>query len=303
VSPVVECERPGVAYVDLVGLEALYGEGLPAAILACAPATLLPRFGSAPGKFPAFVAASEAGPGETWSVEPEELRAFLSPRSIELLPLDHSTRRWMRLLGIATLGELTALPRHAVQAEFGAKGSLAWDLASGRDDRSVMAEPYVERVVEMMEFGPPLVSRDAILVALEPMLVRAIRQPLARNRFVRALLLSVTTEQGRVWRRSFTLKEPSGDRDRLWRILRTLVEYAELPGSVRELRLELARLTREAGRQTQLFREQARRKEDLEETLRQLKTRYGQCPVSRVVEVEPWSRVPERRMALIDFDP
>jgi DNA polymerase-4/protein ImuB len=140
-------------------------------------------------------------------------------------------------------------------------------------------------------------------VALEPMLVRALRQPSVHHRFVRALVLYATTEQGRAWRRNFTLKEPSGDRDRLWRIVRTLVEYAELPGTITELRLELAGLTREGGRQTQLFREQARRKEELEETLRQLKTRYGQCSVSRVVEVEPWSRVPERRMALVDFDP
>ena len=40
----------------------------------------------------------------------------------------------------------------------------------------------------------------------------------------------------------------------------------------------------------------------LEESLRQLKARYGYCPVGRVVEMEPWSRVPERRLALIDFD-
>jgi DNA polymerase-4/protein ImuB len=43
-------------------------------------------------------------------------------------------------------------------------------------------------------------------------------------------------------------------------------------------------------------------RERLEEALRQLKARYGYCPVGRVVEMEPWNRVPERRLALIDFD-
>jgi len=37
--------------------------------------------------------------------------------------------------------------------------------------------------------------------------------------------------------------------------------------------------------------------------VRQLKARYGRSPVAQVVEVEPWSRIPERRHALIDYDP
>ena len=44
-------------------------------------------------------------------------------------------------------------------------------------------------------------------------------------------------------------------------------------------------------------------RERLEESLRQLKARYGYCPVGQVVEMEPWSRIPERRLGLIDFDP
>jgi DNA polymerase-4/protein ImuB len=45
-----------------------------------------------------------------------------------------------------------------------------------------------------------------------------------------------------------------------------------------------------------------RLREQLEDALRQLKARYGYCPVGRVVEVEPWSRIPEQRLALIDYD-
>ena len=52
-----------------------------------------------------------------------------------------------------------------------------------------------------------------------------------------------------------------------------------------------------------LFREYARRREQLDEMTRHLKVRYGQSPLRRVVAVEPWSRIPERRHALIDYDP
>jgi DNA polymerase-4/protein ImuB len=34
-----------------------------------------------------------------------------------------------------------------------------------------------------------------------------------------------------------------------------------------------------------------------------LKQRYGPSPLFRIVEVEPWSRIPERRHALVSFDP
>jgi DNA polymerase-4/protein ImuB len=37
--------------------------------------------------------------------------------------------------------------------------------------------------------------------------------------------------------------------------------------------------------------------------IHQLKHRYGESPLYHVVEVEPWSRIPERRHALISYDP
>lgn len=304
VSPIVQREeQPGVAFVDLTGLDRLYGESLPAMLLDCAPIALKPRLGIAPGKFPALAAASTAGPGDVITITGSEVIAFLAPRSINLLPLDDEALRRMRLLGIGTLGALAALPRQAIQAQFGRSGVIAWELARGVDGRPVLPEPYVERIIEALDFGPPLVSREAVLMALQTMLTRSLRQPLVQHRVVRAVAVSAVTERDRRWNRLLTLKEPTGDRDRLWVALRTIIDYADLPGAIATLRLELSGLTGEGEKQVQLFRERARRQEELEEMLRQLKARYGHCPVGRVVEVEPWSRVPERRMALVDFDP
>ncbi|HWO93288.1 MAG TPA: DNA polymerase Y family protein [Dehalococcoidia bacterium] len=303
VSPIVERGGLGVTYADLTGLERLYGPRLPEALLVCAPPMLAPRLGIAWGKFPALAAAAFAEPGTPLLVPRSETAGFLSPQSVDLLPLPSDAHRRLRMLDIRTVGAFAALPRSAVQAQFGATGALAWDLAHGNDDRPLDPEPHTERIVEVLEFAPPLTGRDAVLMALEQMLVRALRQPGARNRFARGLFIRAATERGRSWSRRYTLKEPSSDRVRLAAILRTLVEYAEFPGALLELRLELTDLTREGGQQAQLFRERTRVREELETTLRQLKTRYGHCPVGRVVEVEPWSRVPERRMALVDYDP
>ncbi|MCA9849818.1 MAG: DNA polymerase Y family protein, partial [Dehalococcoidia bacterium] len=99
------------------------------------------------------------------------------------------------------------------------------------------------------------------------------------------------------------LREPSGDRARLWTALRPHVEYAEFPGPIARIELELAGLTAESARQQSLFQEQTRRREQLDEMVRHLKVRFGTSPVARVVAVEPWHRLPERRFALLDYDP
>jgi DNA polymerase-4/protein ImuB len=68
--------------------------------------------------------------------------------------------------------------------------------------------------------------------------------------------------------------------------------------------LEFLGLTGETGKQRSLlFAEQARRRAQLLAALRQLKQQFGgESLVTRMVEVEPWSRIPERRYALIDYD-
>ena len=41
----------------------------------------------------------------------------------------------------------------------------------------------------------------------------------------------------------------------------------------------------------------------LREAVKELKLKLGYSPLYRVVEVDPWSRIPERRHALLNFDP
>ena len=41
----------------------------------------------------------------------------------------------------------------------------------------------------------------------------------------------------------------------------------------------------------------------LQEAVKELKLKLGHSPLYRVVEVDPWSRIPERRHALLNFEP
>jgi len=230
---------------------------------------------------------------------------FLAPERVSRLPLPPDAIERLRLLGIHTCGEFAALPRHAVEAQFGFPGGIAWDAARGDDPRPLRPRPVArERVVEQMQAEPPLVSREAILHGLEQMLGRALRHPRARHRFVRSLRLRAETERGGLWEREQILREPLGDRGRLWMTIRTLVEYAEFPGPFSVISLELGGLTDESGRQRSLFdTDRVRRAEQLDEMVRHLKVRFGESPITRVVEIEPWHRLPERRYGLLEYDP
>ena len=47
---------------------------------------------------------------------------------------------------------------------------------------------------------------------------------------------------------------------------------------------------------------QTQRQDRIEAAIRQIKAHYGRTLIARIVEAEPWSRIPERRYALIDYD-
>ena len=309
VSPLVEEAAPGVVYADLGGLEGLYPRpgDLERALLADAlpglGAGLGARLGVAGARFTAYAAAHAAPPGEWRRIADEDAEAFLAPLPTQWLPLGAAEQGWLRLLGLETLGDLAALSRHAVEAQFGPAGGLAWLAARGRDPAPLRPRPFRERVRENAQAQPPLVSREAVERTVEQLLGRALRQPQMRRRFVRVVRVQATSEDEQAWVRTRVLKEPAGDRARLWTAIRPSLEAAELPGPIAELTLELGGLTAESGRQAGLFRDYARRREQLDEMVRHLKLRYGQSPLQRVIPIEPWSRIPERRHALIDYDP
>ncbi len=307
VSPLIEEEKPGVVFADLRGTEGLYPrlEDLRKVVFAGIPEELCPRIGVAGHRFTAWVAASRAEPGTLQHVSIKDAASFLAPRAVSWLPLDAEVVARLRLLGIKTCGQFAALPRHAVEAQFGFPGGLAWLAACGEDPAPIRPRPWEqERVVEVVEAEPPLVSREAILHALDQMLGRALHQPRARHRFVRLVRLRAEGERGGLWERHQVLREPLGDRARLWTVIQSAVEVAELPGPLTLISLELGGLTAESGRQRNLFdTDRTRRREELDEMVRHLKVRFGQSPLARVVEVEPWHRLPEHRRALLEYDP
>ena len=305
VSPLVEENAPGIVYADLQGLEGLYPrwELLERTLRAGLPDALQARLGIADRKFTAYAAAHSAPAGGSRVIEARESQDFLAPQSVRLLPLDTERVERLSLLSLRTLGELGALPRPAVAAQFGLPGGWAWDAAHGRDTTPIFSIEAEELVSEALEAEPPLVSRDAVDYGMRQLLGRALRHPDAIGRFVRTLRLEVRAEDERIWQHRHVLKEPAASRETIWRILCQILDQAEYPAPVVQLSLTLVALSAESGRQASLFPGRVRYRRRLNTMVQEMKARYGASPVKRLVEVEPWSRIPERRYALMDFDP
>jgi DNA polymerase-4/protein ImuB len=150
----------------------------------------------------------------------------------------------------------------------------------------------------------PTVNAGALIIAARQLVGRLLQHPRMRYRQVRQFRLRLSLLDGGSWERALTFKEPLGDEESLVYVVKKLIEPLQLAGPVEEMTLEFVDLTGELGKQRSLlFAEQTRRRAQLIGALRQLKTRFGgDAQVARVVEVEPWSRIPERRYALIDYD-
>jgi DNA polymerase-4/protein ImuB len=126
---------------------------------------------------------------------------------------------------------------------------------------------------------------------------RAIQHRGARKVRIRAIY-----ESSDSWEKQITMRDPARG-DRLFELLRLRFQALELPQPVSDLAIELSELTKETARQEFLEGLRAIQTRPLIEAAQQLKSRYGASPLLHIVEVEPWSRIPERRHALMPYDP
>ena len=86
-------------------------------------------------------------------------------------------------------------------------------------------------------------------------------------------------------------------------MLKNALEAIEIPGPLEDIRMIVSDTAGESGIQSSLFIE-VRKQQQLREVMQQLKVRLRtRPPIYKVLDVEPWSRIPERRQALVEFAP
>jgi protein ImuB len=232
------------------------------------------------------------------------VRTFLAPLPVGLLrsrPELAELPELLEQLGVRTLGELAALPAPAVAERFGHPGLFALDLAQGRDrplEPRRPAEPVVERLTLPEAASGPQLER-----ALELLVGRVLARGERRGRALRALALSARFVESGTWRERVTLRQASADPARLRTALAP--RLAQLPAPAEALALEVEAFGPPAHDQVTLTGDRdpaAERRARLGEAVGQVRQAAGSDAALRVLEVDPDSRVPERRSVLAPWE-
>lgn len=330
ITPQVEISEPGALFL---GLEGLVSEELPSngtalpstdgSRLYDSPRTLLEqleavtetpmraRIGVARGKFVARMAAHRPRPLEGVLQTERSLwlpdrarRPFLRALPAELLAMSPATRRKLELFGLRSMGEIADLKLPAMLAQFGREGRRIWMLAQGTDEEPLRPLTHEAALRETLQFSPPETLLEPLRHAARQLLESALNRRERRGRGVRQACLEAGLESGITWILTASYRQPATLPDRLLPPLLDLLERRPPPAAVETLTLTLTALTASLNGQGSLFREpEQERRERLLQELRNLSTRVGRMPVSRIVAVDPHSRLPERRYSLISFEP
>jgi protein ImuB len=325
----VESDRPGEAFFEADGLRPLWGgsiEGVLArsrkAISETAPASpvaigasplcsgsayLRPvRLGAGETRLCAYAASLRARPRRGPVIVPVGAgRPFLASQPVGLLR-ERLPDEWDRVnvpdtlerLGVRTLGELAALPVAAVADRFGNPGLRALRMARGEEE-PLRPRRHQEELAERLEL-PDGYSGQQLEQALVLLIDRLLANPARRDRSLRRLRLEARLVGSGSWRAEIALRRASAERERLR--LALVPKLGEMTGPASALYLRAIDLGPVANEQPTLSRSpDEQRRARLAEAVRQARAAAGREAVMRVLEVDPDSRVPERRAVLTPF--
>ena len=304
VSPEVEVGDLGTAYLSLEGLS-IELESFAEEIIASLRrrSGFMASVGIAGGKFVARVAAQTKRPGLARVLLPGEEAAFLAPLPVDHLPASDSMRWRLGLLGIETMGDIARLPLGAFQSQFGPEGKRCWEMARGVDNEPLLPRVKEETVVRRLQMPAPAVTLEAILMGVERLVQAAYGDSNRRGRWVRKAVVRAALDGGGTWELPVPFREALADPRDAWFAVKTAIARRPPERPVEELEVELVGLSAESGKQATMFESKGKLRGQVEEAVRQLQAQHGRISLGKVVEVEPWSRIPERRAALVEFDP
>jgi DNA polymerase-4 len=282
-SPLVEPVSVDEAFVDLTGIEPLFGTPLEAVrqikrrILA--ETRLTASAGLAANKFVAKVASDLEKPDGLVVVAAGDEARFLGALPIERLwGVGKVMAKELSELGFTTIGQLQKAPRAVLAKRFGKHGEALYDLAFGRDDRAVEPFGLPKSIGAEETFGAdctdPQKLRTTLRAHAERVAAELRRGGYAAGRVTVKLRLAPFETHTR----SITA-EPTQDGLELYRRALALLERDPVTRPVRLIGLSAARLGPAGAGQLDLLDPAALRRERLARVVDKLTARFGEGTV------------------------
>ncbi|MBN8867824.1 MAG: hypothetical protein J0H98_09750 [Solirubrobacterales bacterium] len=305
----VESDRDGEAFFDSTGIERLHGgvEGVLSMVAErLGPGTLI---AAAPTRLTALALARRLSHEESPPVRvlpPEPPGSFLSSQPVTLLngrlPGPERESRHMLLsmikLGLKTLGDLSGLTADAVADRFGPLGLTARRLALGQEE-SIRPRRPQEPIREWLSL-PEASTGSHLRGGLTILCDRLSGRLRATGSSARTMSLEARLSDGGSWSREVCPPRPTASPTILRLLLLPAVDQLPRPAERLGLRV-LEAAPAEADQIDLIDRPEQTRRLRLNEAARQVRATVGDRGLMRVLEVEPGSRLPERRMLLTPF--
>ena len=283
-TPLVEPLSIDEAFLDVTGARRLYGE--PAGIAERIRTDIRERtgltcsVGVASSKFIAKIASDMCKPDGLLVVPEEDTLAFLRPLPIRRLwGVGAETAKVLKSRGLHTVGDVADTPVQSLVAALGeASGRHLFELANGRDPRSVTTNRIEKSIGREHTFREDITSRDKLLGAFLDQSQRVGRALRAGGVQARTIGIKLTFADFRTITRNRTLAEPTSVSRDIYAIAQELFDALELNLGQRPVRLGGVRaqsLVTESGPADTLWEEESETWRKAEVAIDSLTERFG----------------------------
>ena len=257
-TPLVEGLGLDEAFLDMTNAGVLFGPPPRVAAQLCEQVAvevgLACSVGAGSSKLVAKLASKAAKPRATRQgprpgpgvvvIADDDVLDFLWPMQVEALwGVGPASAARLHQLGVMTVGQLAALPRHAVASALGkSAGQLVHSLAWGQDPRPVVPDRALKSIGHEETYPVDVFRREELeqrLVVMADLVAARVRQ---YGVLARTLTLKLRYSDFTTLTRSHTFDRPQTSGPGLWSAAKALLAPLELKGGVRLLGLSASGL-------------------------------------------------------------
>ncbi len=289
-SPVVEQYSIDEAFVDMTGMELLFGKPEKAAhkikkqIYDELGFTV--NIGIAGNKLLAKMASDFEKPDKVHTLFLDEIKTKMWPLPVgELFFVGKSTEKKLHTLGIKTIGELAKSDRELLRSHLKKHGEVIWDFANGIDVSDVTSKPtenkgYGNSTTIPFDVKDAQTAKNVLLSLAETVSVRL------RENTVKIEVISVQIRYSDLTRNSHQCVLESGTNvtDEIYQTACRLFDELWDGTPIRLLGIQTSKISDEGDyRQMNLFEDEAKHEklQKLDQAMDQIRSRYGKNAVKR----------------------
>ncbi len=302
-TPSVQQISVDEAFLDMSGTERLFGPALAAGRLLKQTVrqaeNLLISVGIAPSRYIAKIASARSKPDGLLEVRPGDEESFVAGlRLRDLWGLGKKTLERLAGEGIQTIGELREYEEEELAAMFGsAAGGYLYRVCRGSDPGIFAGEPRSRSISAETTFEADVTEREVISRTILELSQTVMYRMLAEKQRSRTIAIKVRYWDFTTTNAQRTLTRPVASAKETHQVAMELLRSrwnGRTP--LRLLGVGCANLEREGKEvQPELFTEEDERDRRIEQTVLELKRRYGRIPVQKASLLEGDERSSKRR--------